>query len=533
MMFKCLSKAVFGVSLFIVISSFPLLATTIHVPGDYPTIQQGLNAAQLGDTVLVAPGTYTENINWPSRDGIVLTSESGADTTIIDGGAAGTTVTFPNFSFSQSTIIKNFAVQNGAATKGAGLYVRGSPYILANIIQRNIAQGTSTWVYGGGIFCYGTASPLIEGNLIRGNVAKGEYWNYGGGIYVDYNNSAIILLNTIESDSTIGGYWNYGAGIYCDGQSSPTILHNIIQYNTAYQGDRGHGVGIYSDNDADSYILSNLIYNNTAQSGSWNYGAGILVNSGSSVINNTIVENRCLGGSWAYGGGIFIYDSTNTIGNNIVANNTASTGGGVYAYSNGYATLLNNDVWNNSGGNYSGIPPGSNDISVDPLFVTGPLGDYYLSQTSAGQGQDSPCLDYGFATAESLGLDTYTTRTDTVPDSGMVDLGYHYPTTYQSAIEEKKQIAQNTFFNIYPSLSRTSFRIQLQISLSQNIELKVFDNTGRLKSNLFDGKLSQGKHEFTWNGVDRDNKRVPAGTYFIVMKRGTSTKYCGKVSIIR
>ncbi len=519
--------------LFFVLFVFPIYAITIHVPGDYPTIQQGLNAAQSGDTVLVAPGTYTENITWPSRDGVVLTSESGANTTIIDGGGAGTTVTFPSFSFTQNTIITNFTVQNGAVTKGAGLYVRGSPYILANIIQRNIAQGTSTWVYGGGIYCYGTASPLIEGNLIRGNVAKGEYWNYGGGIYVDYNNSATILGNTVENDSVIGGSWNYGAGIYCDGQSSPTIMHNIIQYNAAYQGSRGHGVGIYSDHDANSYILSNIIYNNTAQSGSWNYGAGILVNNGAIVINNTIVENKCLGGTWRYGGGILIYDSTNTIGNNIVANNTASSGGGIYASANGYATLLNNDVWNNSGGNYSGITPGSNDISLDPLFVTGPLGDYYLSQTSSGQGQDSPCLDYGFATAESLGLDTYTTRTDTVPDSGIVDLGYHYPTGYQSSVEEIKQEFTEIPMNVYPSVSNSLFRIRLELSRSQKVKVEIFDVAGNLQTVLLNDNLSAGKYSWEWNGVLKNGKKAPTGKYFIRINAGKERIYCKNAVLIR
>jgi len=58
--------------------------TTIHVPGDQPTIQAGINAAHNGDTVLVAPGTYHEHLDY-SRKRITVTSESGPSVTVIDG----------------------------------------------------------------------------------------------------------------------------------------------------------------------------------------------------------------------------------------------------------------------------------------------------------------------------------------------------------------------------------------------------------------------------------------------------------------
>ena len=76
--------------------------------------------------------------------------------------------------------------------------------------------------------------------------------------------------------------------------------------------------------------------------------------------------------------------------------------------------------------------PNSHNISEDPHFLAG----YYLSQTAAGQLFDSPCVDAGSDLAANLGLDTYTTRTDSFPDtydpnnpdpcSVVVDMGYHY-----------------------------------------------------------------------------------------------------------
>ncbi|MCD6326960.1 right-handed parallel beta-helix repeat-containing protein [bacterium] len=72
---------------------------------------------------------------------------------------------------------------------------------------------------------------------------------------------------------------------------------------------------------------------------------------------------------------------------------------------------------------------GEGNIDADPLFVPGPLGDHYLSQVAAGQDADSPCVDAGTGLAASYGLASKTTRTDNVPDAGMVDIGYHYPGT--------------------------------------------------------------------------------------------------------
>lgn len=78
---------------------------------------------------------------------------------------------------------------------------------------------------------------------------------------------------------------------------------------------------------------------------------------------------------------------------------------------------------------WDGSLGGIGNFSADPLFVPGPAGDYYLSQTAAGQGVNSPAVDAGSDTAVNLGLDTMTTRSDEGLDIGIVDIGYHFPIT--------------------------------------------------------------------------------------------------------
>jgi len=70
---------------------------------------------------------------------------------------------------------------------------------------------------------------------------------------------------------------------------------------------------------------------------------------------------------------------------------------------------------------------GSGIIHSDPAFATGPLGHYYLSHAAAGQTRTSPCCDAGADVSSPISLAGFTTRTDHAPDSGPVDIGYHYP----------------------------------------------------------------------------------------------------------
>ena len=92
-------------------------ADTISVPLDFPTIQEAIDSAVDGDTVLVAPGTYVENINFWGK-AITVTSEEGPEVTIVDGNQAGPVVTFTSGE-GLTSVVTGFTLQNGRSSLGA------------------------------------------------------------------------------------------------------------------------------------------------------------------------------------------------------------------------------------------------------------------------------------------------------------------------------------------------------------------------------------------------------------------------------
>lgn len=276
--------------------------STINVPADQATIQGAINAANNGDTVLVAPGTYSENINFSGK-AITVTSSGGASDTTIDGGAKAPVVIF-NTGEGAGSVLNGFTIQNGMAAgtssnpniEGGGIYVRStSPKITNNVIQNNKACSD-----GGGIAVY-FGSPLIQGNTIQNNTqAACSGGSGGGGIELGGAASAQVIGNVIANNTWPSGN---GGGISMNAAGTPTISNNTIYGNTATGvSPAARGGGISTINSTDAVIVQNLIYNNSAGQGT---GISISVpygDPGPVVVNNTVY-----GGSGASQGISLVY----------------------------------------------------------------------------------------------------------------------------------------------------------------------------------------------------------------------------------
>jgi len=250
----------------------------VHPDSALNTIQAGLDSCAGNDTVLVGAGIYYENIVWPGTDGIVLMSECGRDTTIIDG--AGLDAVIQIQMGDSAIVISGFTIKGGYG---------------------------STGIMSGGIYLFACGELTIKNNLITGNDGI-----WVGGISC-YNSSPLITENIITYNTcdTAGG------GIYYTSGSHPTISDNEIAYNEA----RWAG-GIYTTSSLLGTIVGNHIHHNTAAV----YGGGIGVTwgSGGTIRRNTIEYNQTNTGM---GGGIYFYNgATPTIDSCDIRNNT----GGIY-----------------------------------------------------------------------------------------------------------------------------------------------------------------------------------------------------------
>jgi hypothetical protein len=328
--------------LFVVSSLF---ATVINIPADYPTIQQGIDASADGDTVLVQPGTYVENINFNGHN-IVLGSlflttgdTSYIEQTVIDGDSSGSVVTFESGEDS-TTILTGFIIGNGKAPKGGGIHcVNSQPMIRFNNVSGNIAKGLPQGNgYGGGIYCENNQNIVIINNKIGENIAvttwDGQYiLGLGGGICCFNSLNPLIAYNDIYDNSA----WR-GAGIYCD-SSDVFITCNNISDNDALQMNGG-GICFINSSAIISgcYIYGNLAY----------HGGGIYsLNSNNIIICDNIISENFVGAT-GDGGGICCRSSINTITNNIIINNTAGSGGGIYCDLESYVIINNNDISENT-----------------------------------------------------------------------------------------------------------------------------------------------------------------------------------------
>ena len=460
---RCSSRPLFLKVLCLVLFSIAAVsvsASTIHVPNDQPTIQAGINAANNGDSVLVAPGTYYENIDFKGKV-ITVTSSGGPAQTIIDGGYKDAAVTFKSKE-TRASILSGFTIQHGGVANlfggDAGIYLyESSPSILNNILTHNLCRSIHIYV----------ASPLIQNNTINNTEDPNAQCAFAGGSAIWVQGASqqsagqplipTILGNVIENNTQsakedAGG--SGGAGIAVWG-GNPVIENNTIRNNLTYAV--GGGINVESGG---AIIVQNLIYGNTAAgAGGLSFDFGTAQSPGpviGFVVNNTIANNT-INGQYGYTGDVkgsqvyvWMQSSQTAFVNNIIYGSSAAPlvmcDPTWESYSYQDTIFDHNDIYNYNpqgtlyGGTCTDKTGTFGNMSADPLFVNAPSNDFHLTAAS-------PAIDAGNNSAWDIPAKDF----DNNPRQQDVT-GKNYPIIDLGAYEYAGQLNANpTLLTLVPS----------------------------------------------------------------------------------
>ena len=252
------TKVIIPITLYLItLVIFPqvLKATIINVPADQLTIQAGITASSNGDTVLVQPDTYYQNINFNGKNitvgSLFLTTGDTAyiSQTVINGGNSNSVVKF-NSGETSNAVLSGFTITNGYAYYGAGIncYSGSSPTLsYLNIENNNGHPGDS---YGGGLVCNGS-SPNCSNLTFTGN-----YANEGGGVWLHLDGDA-NFSDCVFTDNTS----SHGGAMQIS-YSSPTIDHSLF-----YENDSPFGGAVYVFNYSTPEFVNCTFTENTSTYG--------------------------------------------------------------------------------------------------------------------------------------------------------------------------------------------------------------------------------------------------------------------------
>jgi Right handed beta helix region len=538
--------------------------------GDFTTIQEGIDAAISGDTILVNSGTFIENIQIVEKN-IILGSlfMSTADSsfisnTILDGNSENSVIFIQDVPDS-ILVIDGFTIRNGnAVLEGGGIYSRySSPTIINCILTDNYSDPK-----GGGIYCeYSTLS--VRNCLFQNNTA---YFN-GGGIASRFStmnifNNIFTNNNTIHDNST-------GGGLYCY-YSIPNIEHCHFTENTA----PGGGGAIQFMHNQDKFSMeNNIITNNNG-----NCGGGIKIHgmSAGSINNNLITGNQAIVGGGIYIQTTIIDPQTPNIINSTISNNQAEMyGGGVFFAEFSNSDIINTIIWGNESDigeqiclnswysdpnfYYSDIESGftsfgytgsasieyydgiyENNINIDPIFTN-------IEENTFALSNNSPCIDAGMP--DTLGLNL--PATDLIGNmriwdgdgdgSEIIDMGaYEYGAP--PYVDVNEPIIPHSSSNIYslsnyPNPFNPSTSISFELSNEQNeqIGLVIYNLKGQrvkdLSTSLSHPEFIEGRgktmYSVIWSGDNDSGNPVSSGIYFYKLKTGNTTKAVKKCLLLK
>ena len=402
---------------------------------------------------------------------------------------------------------------SGQNSSGGGIQVsyESAPTIENCMIYNNYSGNSG----GGGIGCYYSSPVIIDSEIFGNIVATSPSFPSGGGGIRSYSFSNPSITGSYIHDNYSAGK---GGGIFVTGNSSLSLVNSQIYSNTAAQ--EGGGICIFDQLGISSNVIIKkcMIFNNSALTGG---GIGCPGVDTLRILNCTITGNSAV----VSGGGVTINDGT-YFHNNIVAFNQ---NGGIDFPFNFASEIWYSDIFGNSGGDITGrIPAGmgfltlSNfngdscdvyrNIFANPMFVDTSAAIFELSY-------DSPCIDAG------------NILSPPDPDHTVADMGacfFNQMLQYSPAPQDEKIPDAFVLSPAFPNPFNQSTVIDFEITKGGNINLIIYDLTGREIKELADGFRPAGYYSIVF-----DAKNLSSGVYFAILSDESGKSETQKLILIK
>ncbi|MCF7912936.1 MAG: T9SS type A sorting domain-containing protein [Candidatus Cloacimonetes bacterium] len=444
-----------------------------EIPSEISSIQMAIDLCAAGDTLILSPGTYIENLVIDEK-GLILASEyfmngdeSVISETVITSPEIDQTLLTIDDCEEQEVVICGLHFITGDGINGGGISVKSSSPGLEQIIIENCEA-----FRGGGLY-FDDAGGSARNITIRNCTA----WR-GGGIWL---NDSSVAMADLEMCGNTG---DYSGGIEL--RDSELSLERALIYEN-FSGDEGIIV-----NDGGILLLEKSTLfepENNTQCGIYCAGDGNL------AIVNSIISTGI--GTPAQGTGaedIFIASSCLPAGE-----------AGIVQEAGGLLT------W------YEG------NLEMQPGFAEAEFNRGMLRENSPCVDAGSVYLEYQDIIYADHSLEEYW---GTAPDIGYWELG-------MDTQQDEDELPEVNTMRIYPNPFNPETTIEYSLMQAGQVDLKIYNIRGQRVKTLFGGNREAGNYHQVWKGDNDRGEAVSSGIYFLLLKIDDKEVFSSKLSLIK